>query len=269
MKLDRILLEKTFQINAAVDFIYKHAFKDTVDAMKKGTWDGNFRYGKMKTTSLPGKAIEKANETNPATIFIHDDGKNIYQPTEGVIRLSLNRQVMDLVRQHGTKEAHSMIRNSAPQQYKMFKQEFDGTRIKSAIYHELSHWLDDTLHGGHLGKTASSVNTAYRAGDREKGERIRRRGKGTEFETDYERNAQIHAMKVLKKKLGKEWDEISFERMLHRDASLSNIYNILKKRNDGSYESWKRDILKRMHREKILGDEMTKTETRPPWLLGQ
>jgi len=58
----------------------------------------------------------------------------------------------------------------------------------------------------------------------------------------------------LKRKISnKKWDLLSFEGMLKNDNSLDFIYTTLRGKEKSQ---WKRDILTRLNREKLLGKNM-------------
>jgi hypothetical protein len=134
----------------------------------------------------------------------------------------------------------------------MIYSEFTEARIKGSIYHELSHWIRDTLHNNNIHKKLSDFH--YSGDSSPKNiQKILYHGEETEYTTDYEIDAQIHAIKQLKRNYRSDWDSLNFSDMLDLNASLKHITHALKGNN---LNRWMRKIKSRMYREGLLGKKM-------------
>lgn len=69
-------------------------------------------------------------------------------------------------------------------------------------------------------------------------------------------DAQIYAMKQVKKNYREEWNKITIADLFYRYAALRDIARVLYNRGENAYKSWLRELIQRMHREDILGENM-------------
>jgi len=70
-------------------------------------------------------------------------------------------------------------------------------------------------------------------------------------------NAQIHALRDLKQRIGNsKWNKINIFQAIYRIPTLNALYRYLKSLEDNSEKKWLHNILKRLAREKILGKNM-------------
>jgi len=262
MRSQEFITEATYELDTDVDMLYDLAFKDIVEQIQAGTWDGeDFASNNYigDTGMLTSPDCKKAHEVNPLTIITTQG--NEYNPHGDAMRapflsLSINNQVLGLIRDHGSvKSAVEVIPWS---QRERFKSEILPERIKGSIHHELAHWLDDTFHNSHIKNRITWANTANeKHSDYKKASNIMNQGKKQRNLSNYEINAQIHSIKQLKRANEDMWDLLSFGEMVKMNASLSNLSDEFKEL--GEYENWKKQLLRRMHREKLIGDEMYRT----------
>jgi hypothetical protein len=248
MRFKQFLQEKTFAIGQDVDFIYNKAYKKFFNALQKG--DKNpFKFLStviISSSDLKSKQSKKADKINPIKIYCeYDQTGNYYSALQNLIHLTPNVGAIQIHLNHQQPE------NTL--QFDAFENELNGVKMKNTIYHELSHWLDDTLHNFHIKK---NIKHAYDFKDNpKKFWKIRKEGHEDINATDIEINAQIHAIKQLKRQYRKEWNELNFKTMIRKDGSLYAIFKSLspKERNE-----WVKKLLSRMHREKLLGKNMRK-----------
>lgn len=73
----------------------------------------------------------------------------------------------------------------------------------------------------------------------------------------FEVDAQIYAMKQVKRHYKEEWNNITIADLFYRYAALRDIARVLYKRGENAYTSWLRELIQGMQREDILGDNMT------------
>jgi hypothetical protein len=246
MRLKQYLTEKTFNINKDVDYIFNKYFKKLYIAILLDKWDGKFETKTFMSSDLPSKEAQDASKLNPIKIVITTaDTGNFYMSLNHYIQLSPNTNVLNILRNYGSiKDATLMVTDRS--KIIAFKNELNGVKMKDSIYHELSHWLDDTFHNFFLSKTVKlSLET---------GKYLQKQGKNNVNASKIEINAQIHTIKQLKRVFSKKWDNLSFMDMLALDGSFSWVWGDLKGRE---FDIWKKDILKRMAREKLLGKRMT------------
>lgn len=262
MRSQEFITEATYELDEDVDKIYNMAFAPIVAQIKDGTWDGKTYATSTylgETNMLTSPDCKKAHEINPMVIITTNG--NEYNPNGDIVRgpfisVSINTQVLDIVGEHGSvKEAIPQIPYS---QRKRFVTELTPERIKGSIHHELAHWLDDTFHNRHISNRIQwSLQAQEKNRDYKKAGNIMSQGKKARDLSNYEINAQVHSIKQLKRANEDLWDILSFDEMVELNASLHNLSDEFKE--IGQYESWKKQILRRMHREKLLGDEMYRT----------
>lgn len=242
------LEESTFSINKDVDLIYRSVFKDFIDNLKRG------KVTPLKTVSFKSDQLQsadarKANELNPVTIEagLNKDG-SYYAPLSNKIVLSFNTNVLDILKQYDSIE--DALKSLAPSEILRFQEELNGNAVRYTIFHELSHWIDDTLHGKHLSKT---VKRAVDIDGREKKERVLSRGTGSTTSSDYEINAQIHSIKRARLQNKKLWDRLTFDQMLNLVPSVHVVNRNLRGKQR---EGWRKKMFRRMAREGLLGANM-------------
>lgn len=251
------IFEKTFPTAKDVDYIYKTYYADMFRQVKNGTWDGIFQERYFPSTDLPSAMAKKASKINPVTIWVAVFNKkgNSYNPTGQLISITTEETAFRLLLSNygSIKSSLDMVRDN---QRQPLSSEYDGTKLRTSISHELSHWFDDTFHNQHLYKMlgkGQAVNLEKGEAERSK---VLTRGKPNIFMTPYEINAQIHQIKELKRKYRRQWDKLSFDEMMVLDNTIGGNANKL---SPGNFAIWKRHILKRMAREGLLGASMTRT----------
>jgi hypothetical protein len=249
------LLEKTFRIGSDVDFLYNRVYKKYVNQLLK--YDGSGRFpdkpNKQYITSdkLKSKDAKKAHEVNPITIEFFTSDENAYIPLKHKIVLNINPRVIEMIKDSdGIIPASNLLSSNQKMQ---FQDDVSERRIKATIYYELSHWIDDSLHNFHITKMIKDV---VKNPDETK-KIINQDGK-TSLSSYYEINAQIHALKQYKRSIKKDkWDTMTFKDIETYFTSPSYVADTLATRyGKKEYKRWKKEILKRMARENLLGKNM-------------
>jgi len=250
------LLEKTFDLDKDVELIYKKYFKNNLNKIRHGNY--SLKDYSFDSSILKSKEAKEAHKLNPIMIRVAKDVRtNAYLPlTKGMQFYPIHKGALELLQGYfGNME--DTVNELPSNQRAGFKSEFDGERIKATIYHELSHWLDDTFHDMHITKRVRRGKEARHAEEQIYATKIIKQGRFDVAQTDYEMNAQIHNIKQAKKgALSKLWDVLSFEELVENMPNLFTIRQQLKN-EPGEYESWKKRILKRMARENLLGQYMS------------
>jgi len=249
------LTEAVFELNSDVDMIYDKAFKDIVDSIRSNSWNGVYNPPKLicGSATLTSPECEEAHELNPIIIRTDKNG-NFYNPTEQYISVSMNLQAINHLMNYVTAD-NPIKRALAPlpmHQRHRYISEFSPERIKGSIHHELAHWIDDTLHNSHI---RNRINVAHELPNK-RGIKHFNQGEEDVDLSKFEMNSQIHAMMQIRRADTEMWDLYSFEEMLHQNSSLAYIAERLRKM--GKYEQWKKYLLKRLARENLLGQEMSR-----------
>ena len=256
--LEGSLTEATFDLDAQVDYIYDRLVKEYRDHIMSTTDGVNAKPPGIAIYSqeLPGEAgdaVDRAHELNPIRISYGSRGEgNQYIYADNLVTISMNHNVLDVVHtQRSYASAIEWIAAEAPGQLTKFKSELTVERIKGSIHHELSHWLDDTLHNRHITKR---VNRAAALTGKKSQQHYTQNQPNVAL-TDFERDAQIHSIIQMKRVHGDNWDTLTFDDLLDLNASLREISQ--KAQSGGWYDKWKKLIIKRMHREGLLGKNMS------------
>lgn len=243
------LNESTFQLDEAVDYIYDNYFRSVVSDIKRNIFD-SLTPIQFYSSDLPDNdVINRANELNPVIIIAHGDRPTSYNPIASVINLTIERGAYRLAKEHGSiANAARLLSSDVLVQFKL---EFTESKIKGSIYHELVHWLDDSLRNSHL------TNLVNKSAQQQKPS-IKNLNFRDVALTPYEREAQIHNIVQLKRDNAEIWDSLSFEDMIRLNPVLSRIF--IRGKSQGWLPEWRRFLLKRMHREGLLGKQMSVTD---------
>lgn len=250
------LKEATFDLSSDVDNLYAILFKDIVDAIHADQYDFNQLKEKTIYTSVLQSPIAKeAHELNPMRITFHT-GANLYISDENSIEISMSGNAIDLISTYGT--LSNTLKQLSHGDRQRLINDISAPRVKGSIYHELSHWVDDTMHNKHITNRQNYVRDMPISYNKQQSHMDQYQGH--RFLSNYEINAQIHSMVAMKNHLPpKIWDQLTFDNMVNRNPSMMHIRTILQDLavDDASlYKQWKQTILKRMHREDILGNNM-------------
>lgn len=240
--------EATFNLNTDVYYLYNRFYNKFITKINNNKWDGIFpkiQYTDSSVLTSPDSI--KAHEINPINIKFHDytENGNFYNPSKSHINFYINKNALSLLIDKGFN-----LKKIAPNLGNMklpFLDDLSEKRIKGIIYHELSHWVDDSLHNRHLKKLTLRSHETDRnimfVGN-----------KGTQS-TYYEINAQIHALKQMKSQVPlKIWNNWTWND-LELNSSAIHTMSILNKKS-GDFFTWRRKLLKRMSRENLLGKRM-------------
>jgi len=245
-KIDETILnERLIDADSDVNYLYNRFFKDTFDEIADtGIINNNTFIHRVTDTSKLQSAIAiKANKLNPCLITINALRGNYYSPLNNVISISVNKNAVNFIINNGGSIKNSSDTLNDEDAYRL-KREFIDSTIKGSIHHELSHWIDDTLHNNYI---KNRLDTAE-----ENGSSLTKKSLPIDAH-EMEINAQIHNIKQLKNKYDKEWDSLSFDDMIRYSPALSMIYKELV----GEIKNkWIKKIKKRMYREGLFGKNM-------------
>ena len=266
MRLLKYLNEKTFRIGADVDLIYNLFFKELIKTFNKGdlkkfvrelqsnpTTSKGTTIGEISSISLKSKQGQKAHELNPITIRCGVFSTSSYTPRKQIIHISLNAQAVNIITVHDMKSMEDIEDMfPSPGNVRRFKSEFTSSAIKGTIYHELSHWMNDTFHDRNIAKR---IKKWKQSGD------IRKLiGKSSDaMFTDFEIDAQVHALKQLKRDYNKIWDSITWKDVEELKPSFAATRDKLTRSLPKEQTRYMKIMLKRLNREKLLGKKLQTT----------
>lgn len=257
-KLNRILNERTHELDDDVDYIYNKAGYGELVAAVKNQDIQKMRELRNKyfsrrvvidSSELTNEDSVMAHKKNPIDIYIGGEGGNYYVPSKGYIQLSPRLDVLDLYIR-GDVDIYVLS-----YQKDRFHNEMSEISFKGSIYHELTHWIDDSLYGGFLDKKTKS---AY-----ETKSNLPLLGKKTKVShTFYEVNSQVHAIKQIKRNLGSvEYEKAGWGDLIKLKSSLMVNFGGFKDEKD--YDTFMNDFIRRLHRENLLTNKLIKEK--PTW----
>lgn len=258
MRLEQYLLtEKTFNISGDVDLVFNTLVKPSLTLFKKKKYKEfeksiDTLFMEMKSSDFKSKQAKQAHELNPVDIIFSDDGMgNYYKPFNNLIHISYNNQVIMLLKQnnYNTVKIVNVIGKSS---FDRFYNEMSETAIKGSIYHELSHWMNDTLHN----KNITNMLGKTKAASEEETGRIVKQGHKDVGMTWYEIDAQIHALKQMKRDMKSNYNYLGWDDIMKLKPSFVPVFQ--KAALSGEYDDYMKNLTKRMHREKLLTKKLSK-----------
>lgn len=257
IKESEILLEKTFNIDSDVDFIYEKGefakFIEDFNAGKKPHLDEfnsiqtikHIVFNLISSSELQTEDCIRAHKVNPIDIYtgISVSGSH-YSPINKSIFVTLNNSALRVYYDGD----FVFLSNS---QKETIQNEITEERIKIAIHHELSHWISDSLYNKHIGRIIN------RAIELNAPDILKLKQKDVNM-TYFEIDAQVHSIKELKRNYDeKEWNQLSLREIMIKYPSLIAVYKTL--RNEFGLDVallWQKNLVKRLHREGLLGNNM-------------
>lgn len=274
-----LLGEATLNINKDVDYIFNRAFKQFYkdlfagkkpyqSEVESGSAPVTFDY--MRSRELPSATSKKASAVNPVTIFCGIYKGSFYNPTDKAIYISVNKSALRAYYDDITAD------DIDPEQLDSYRSETETTStVKSTTYHELSHWIRDSLNNSHIGKMVNRIQSSMDAGKSQDSvvRKIKNQGLPHTYMTNYEIDALIHNIKQFKRDTPKaKWNSLTLLEMIRMIPSINNVYIDISKKymafygssGDLNKPSWRKDwakeyvklLLKRMYKEGLLGDNM-------------
>lgn len=259
MRLKNFLNEKTFNIDGDVDYLYNEFFeiigtwqkKNEKHKIQKFLRKNYSKVGLFSSGELISKESEMAHELNPVDIYLkyyNKEGSH-YVPTKNIIQISIPTPAMELILAKDVEELEDFF--PTDKQKERFWNDFSEQKLKGTIYHELSHWLNDTLHNFNLTKIIKkAVKDPSRAGE------LMRFGASSVSLSNIELDAQIHAIKELKRKYALVWDDLSLFDLAILNSSFHSIFAAAVKAGEKEYKKYFKSLVKRLNRENLLGKNM-------------
>lgn len=227
-----LLTEKTFPLDEDVDYIWSKYLKELVDLVTKDfafyARKGAFIYKSITSDELPSDAAKEASKINRVVINIGVGLGNNYNVALKRIQVSINLSAIGAMGNYDELPAG---------QKKRIHSEFDPSALKASISHEISHWLSDSLHNRHLAKTIVKFPLGFNIN-------------AHHIEVD----AQIHALKELKRINQDKWDDMTMIDIYRIKPSFHVVHR--EQSSKGEFAKWSRAFYSRAAREGLLGKKM-------------
>lgn len=242
-ELIKLLNERTYNINDDVDLLYDKYFRDDINQIKQTgiiTID-MFKEGETDTSIFKSSECIQANDVNPCRLIINRSS-NYYNFSKNLISVGIHLNALDLILYQYNGDIDKAERSDSYN--KNIHSEFTEVRIKGAIYHELTHWLDQTFNDNSIARAVKLKNAREESYNKN----------SININTHYiEVNAQIHSIKQAKRIYEKTWDLLTIYDLFKIIPSLGSIYRSMK---DENQIKWLKNLKKRMYREGLLGKKM-------------
>ena len=243
---ESLITEAIFNIDDDVDMIYDTFFKEDLEQLltTRKLSNGMFYPTITDTRILSNPLCVEANEKNPSRIFINaKDKANTYNPNTRVISITVSIAAIDFIKENNN-NLDEALDNLDDQYVRQFKSDLSEEKIKGSIYHEFSHWLDDTFHNRKVKRAVDKFIA--------KGKKVGKNNMPIDADK-LEIQAQIHNIHQLKRKYGDIWDELTFDEMMDKSITIKVVYKMLPLKYR---DRWVRDLKTRMYREGLLGKKM-------------
>jgi len=195
-----------------------------------------------------------ANELKPIYIFggvFTTESKIIFDKKikdRNYIIISLNKELIEIYIKSDF-DFRKMKNFISEKEIQIAKNMLKESYVKSMIYHELSHWLNNTLHNDHIEKVV------YLAKKYDNPELLKLKTKDINL-THFEIDAQIHGLKQVYKDNKLKWDKINIPQLFTIYPSLYSVYTDVKDYGKAIVDIWLQTLIKRMNRENLLGKSM-------------
>ena len=281
-----LLREGTLNLGEDVDYIFENGgFKQFYDDVKMGRLPDKREilrgeeiwFKNLNSSELPSETAKKAHTINPVTIRC---GISFYEspeylPYSNKINIYIHGDYFRYFYEEIPKE------NFNQDFFKRYMSYINSpSQLKGTIYHELSHWIRDSLNNRHIKKHLGKVlpdkikPTDYPPEIyAKKVQKIFDMGKPDSYMTNVEIDAIIHD--IIQKKRDTEpdrWNEMTMTDLIEEIGVINSTYKRVSKKYkeyiDGNgvqvKPSWKKDwakefvkmLLKRMSREGLVGNNM-------------
>ncbi|UNA02015.1 hypothetical protein PVA8_328 [Vibrio phage PVA8] len=248
------LVEATYDIDNAVDYVYDKFFRDFIENLDLNNLppmpsDFGWIDGDTFVGDVNNKIITRAHEIHPLSEITSDTGAgNVYRPSSGVINVTIPSSAYSAYRQ-------GIVRQLSASDQRFIKNELTEARIKGTIMHEISHWINDSIHNFNIYDRSTNKGLSNSA-------QLKRMNKGKnrthQFLTDYELDAQLHAILQYIRANKRRWDSMTFGEALAEMPFYNPLSRTLTR---DEMKEWKRYMYTRMARENILGNRMKRARS--------
>ena len=244
------ITEHLHDLDNDVDLIYDKYYKEDLEKLQttRVLTDDMFSRHVTDTSILGDEKSVESHAINPCKIFINHSS-NFYNFSELIISIGVSPAAIDYVKlfkdvNKGGYDLDLAISEINKNFLDEFISEFTEHKIKGSINHELLHWINDSLDNNTLKKVGKRIAKVGRT-KYFKGKDINSR--------NIEIQAQLGNVKQIKRKYSEEWDSMTFGQLLKLSSPLKKIFNDLPY---NERREWVKNLVKRMHREGLMGKAM-------------
>lgn len=206
----------------------------------------------IRSSVLKSNTAKTAHEVNPVSIYVwlvcDPRSGNFYFPEGKAIHVGLDYNVY---------EAMMNIQNIPLHQLAQLRNEVSDLKHKSTIRHELTHWIDDSMHNFYIKKGLAATMGLMRDG-KQTPESLKvykhavAHGEDDVYNSPVEINAMVNQIAEYKRRVGqKKYDSITWKDLMISLPSLNRLNSIW-----GAY--WRRKMFTRMSRENLIGKNFMK-----------
>lgn len=121
--------------------------------------------------------------------------------------------------------------------------------LRINMRHELTHWIDNALHGHYISKITTKTKGLQAAGKTKKAWKVFTKGTGEPYLTSREMNAIINSVQTIRNRFKDTWDDFGLKNLFRKIA----IEDLL----DEYGESFAKPFFKRMAKEGLLSKKMS------------
>lgn len=203
----------------------------------------------IDTSKLKSETAKAAHKINPIKIHVWLVGPpnmpNHYSVDYKEINICLQRGIADAMTQH-----LAMI---PKHQLEMLSNETSDLKYKTTIRHELTHWIDDSLHNMYLTKALLRTDDLQRYVSPEAAhkyyDKVVKHGQEDIYLAPIEVTAMVNQIAELKRRIGeKKFNNITWSQVITYLPSLASL-------NTKFGEKYRKVMFTRLARENLIGDK--------------
>lgn len=244
---DRLVSASDDCIPSARSIIARTISRELNEVMKKYQPIINNPIKSIPSSSLKSENAKKAHAVNPIMIhvwLISPRGVgNHYSPSKKAIHISLDWGVADAM--------VNRLADIPKHQIPMLKNEVSELKHKGTIRHELTHWIDDSLHNFYITKSLNNIDDLSRQKKTKQAEIAYKKDISHNQPDIYlapvEINAMVNQIAEYKRRVGnKKYDSLSWSQLMTELPSLATL-------NYKHGAKWRKKMFERLSREGLIG----------------
>lgn len=204
---------------------------------------------KFDSSILNSKSAQAAHEVNPITIELYKVvDANHYDPLNRRVVLGIPRSLTNLVSVHQASSwAHHHLKSA--------QADVSELKMKSTIRHELTHWIDDSLHNLHMRRAFTAIHAGKTPNERAQlYKKLLAAGREDVYLAPIEITAAVNQIAEIKRRIGdKKYNSLTWVKFLELLPGLQAL------NNSKIGVEWRKEIFKRLARENLIGANFLKT----------
>lgn len=209
----------------------------------------------ISSKELKSSTAKAANDINPISIkvylFAPKGSRYLMKDSGATIEVGLPNEFMDFLNQ-----SNLQFSSNASMYLQYMKNSITDVRVKSTIRHELTHWLDDSLHNMHLTKNAKAFNALIKTGPAKDVQDFYTKavahGEKDIYLAPLEITAAVNQIAEVKRRIGeKRYNNLTWADLMEMVPSLGNL-------NARLGAEWRKRMFTRLARENLVGTNLTK-----------